>query len=188
MHAQPEQRYRGMGGLLPRLSDHTVQRLMELTRARGHPGLKLCYGHVLTLIGPEGGRIRQMAAIQDVSKQAISAIAGELEHLGYLRRETDPADARQVVLFFTARGEQLIADSVAGVTELEAEFAAVVGDAALGRLKATLRTLYQSLCPEREVFEDDERADIGQLASQLRRRLGEQGSQALARELLNPPS
>ena len=36
-----------------------------------------------------------MAAIQDVSKQAISAIATELEVLGYLRREADPEDARQ---------------------------------------------------------------------------------------------
>lgn len=188
LHDAAERYYAGMGGLLPRLSDYTVHRLMELTQAKGHPGLKLSYGHVLTLIGPGGGRIQQMAAIQDVSKQAISAIAGELEHLGYLRREADPADARQIVLFFTPRGEALIADSVSSVDELEAEFAAIVGDAALARMKVTLGTLYHSLCLEQEVFEDDEQADIGLLATQLRQRLGGEASRDLARMLLEPAS
>ena len=93
-----------MGALLPRLSDYSLQRLMELTRDKGHPGLKLSFGQVLTMIGPSGGRIQQMASIHDVSKQAISAIATELELLGYLRRETDPQDARQLGASFYQPG------------------------------------------------------------------------------------
>lgn len=183
---EPAFPYTGIGGLLPRLSDYSVHRLMQLTRARGHPQLKLSHGQVLTLIGPGGGRIQQIASIQDVSKQAISAIATELEALGYLQRETDAADARQVVLHFTPHGDQLIADSVASVADLKAEFAAIIGDTALHSLSASLHTLYHGLHLERDIFDYASHSDIGQLADQLKRQLGDEASQTLARLLLNP--
>jgi len=175
-----------MGGLLPRLADYILQRLMELTRAKGHPGLKLCFGQVLTLIGPAGGRIQQIAATQDVSKQAISVIATELEELGYLQRQADPLDARQIVLHFTALGETLIADSVASVDELQTEFAAIIGKAALKRMNSTLHELYRGLHLEQAIFENKGTADITLLARQLQQQLGDHGSQALARLLLTP--
>jgi DNA-binding MarR family transcriptional regulator len=175
-----------LGALLPSLSDYIMQRLMELTKAKGHPGLKLSFGQVLTLIGPAGGRIQQIAAVQAVSKQAISAIATELVDLGYLQRDPDPADARQVVLQFTDRGRELIANSVASVAELEAEFCALVSDPAIKRLQATFRTLYRSLHLEQEIFENTGPVDIRLLARQLHQQLGSEGSQALARLLLTP--
>ncbi|MCB1688528.1 MAG: MarR family transcriptional regulator [Halioglobus sp.] len=175
-----------MGALLPRLSDYIMHRLMELNREKGHARLKLSFGQVLTAIGPGGGRIQQMAAMHDVSKQAISAIATELEELDYLQRQTDPLDARQVVLQFTARGQALIADSVASVDQLSEEFAAIVGKAALKRMTATLYDLYRGLHLEQDIFEHTGTVDIRLLARQLRQQLGDQGSQALARLLLNP--
>jgi len=174
-----------MAGLLPRLADYTLQRLMELTRAKGHPGLKLSFGQVLTLISPAGGRIQQIAAIQDVSKQAISAIATELEALGYLQRQTDPMDARQIVLRFTTLGETLIADSVASVDALANEFGEIIGKSALKRMNSTMRELYRGLQLEHDIFEPGT-DDIGQLAQQLQQQLGDHGSQALARLLLSP--
>lgn len=176
-----------MGGLLPRLSDHILQRLMELTRAKGHPQLKLCFGQVLTLIGPSGGRIQQIATTHDVSKQAISAIATELEGLGYVRRDADPLDARQIVLQFTARGETLIADSVRSVEELEEEFAVIIGHSALKRMKFTLQALYDGLLLERDVFDNSGPADIRLLAHNLQQQLGKRGSRILARLLLSAP-
>jgi DNA-binding MarR family transcriptional regulator len=175
-----------MGGLLPRLSDYIMQRLMELTRQKGHPGLKLSFGQVLTQIGPHGGRIQQMAATHDVSKQAISVIAAELEGLGYLQRLADPKDARQIVLQFTGRGQELIADSVASVDQLEGEFAAIVGKAALKRMNNTLYELYRGLHLEQDIFESNGTVNINLLAKQLQQQLGHQGSQALARLLLTP--
>ena len=175
-----------MGGLLPSLADYIMQRLMELTRAKGHPGLKLPFGQVLTLIGPAGGRIQQIATIQDVSKQAISVIATELETLGYLKRHADQLDARQIVLHFTAMGKTLIGDSVASVDELENEFATIIGKAALKRMNATLHERYRGLQLEQDIFEKSGGADIGLLAQQLQQQLGDRGSQTLARLLLTP--
>jgi DNA-binding MarR family transcriptional regulator len=176
--------YGGLGGLLPRLSDYINQRLMQLTIARGHPSLKLAFGQVLTLIGPAGGRIQQMAVMQDVSKQAISAITMELEALGYLRREQDPQDARQIVLFFTPRGATLIADSVSSVSDLRAEFVDIVGESAMHKTTSTLRTLYHGFGLESEIFNHGNTTDIQQLAQQLRARLDASDCHALGKLLL----
>lgn len=173
--------------MLPALSNYINSRLMELTMARGHPDLKLSFGQVLLAIGPRGGRIQQMAESQDVSKQAISAIATELERLGYIRRDPDPKDARQVVLRFTGRGGQLIADSVDCVDELREEFSQHIGWPALLELEQTLRQIYRKLHLEQEVFGNGagDEADIGLIARQLNRQLGEVGARALGELLLS---
>ncbi len=175
-----------LGALLPRLSDYIVLRLMVLTREKGHPDLQLSFGQVLTLIGQPGGKIQQIAKIQDVSKQAISATASELENLGYLRRDVDPTDTRQVLLKFTDLGTQLMADSIASVNQLEAEFSAMTSKAAISRLKDTFRRLYTALQIEQGVFGNGDVHDIEKLAQQLHQQLGAEGSRALAQHLLNP--
>ncbi|MEH6589481.1 MAG: MarR family transcriptional regulator [Halioglobus sp.] len=174
-----------LGGLLPLVSDYMLQRLMLLTRKKGHPGLKLSFGQVLTLIGPGGGRMQQMATIQDISKQAVGVIATELEHLGYLKRQSDPRDARQVLLKFTKRGHGLISDSVASVDELEAEFEALTDVTAITQMKATLAALYHALNLEQEVFTPVSGTNIAAMAQQLRQQLGAENSKALGHLLIN---
>lgn len=176
-----------LAGVLPRLSDYMMQRLMELTRAKGHPGLKMSFSQVLSLIGPDGGRIQQMARLQEVSKQAIGAVANELESLGYIRRETDPADNRQLLLKLTDRGQQLLTDSVDSVDDLERELLPLMGSEGLSRFKEIVEDLYDSLHLEEEIF--SETADAGQLdvqllARRLKRQLGKDGAGELAQLLL----
>lgn len=175
--------YRGMGGLLPRMGEYILQRLMELTMAKGHPGLKLSFGQVIPHIGSSGGRIQAIAALRDVSKQAISAIAKELEELGYLRREHDPDDARQLVLRFTARGEQLLVDATGSLDELEAELAALVGDENYACLSTTLGKLHSGLALGAGATAAKDNVDIKLLAEQLHQQLGTTRSRALGRLL-----
>ena len=174
-----------VGALLGRLSEYVQQRLMELTGARGHPRLKMSFAQVLGLIGPGGGRIGQIARIQQVSKQAVGAVAGELEALGYIERRADPADARVQRLCFSPAGQRLLADSVASVDELERDFAAIIGDAGLARLRTLAASLYAALALEAEVFQA--RSDLEALADQLKQQLGPQAARELARLLGGSP-
>ncbi|MFM7272909.1 MAG: MarR family winged helix-turn-helix transcriptional regulator [Gammaproteobacteria bacterium] len=174
-----------LGTLLPRLARHVVRELMDLTRAHGHPGLKLSFAQVLGLIGPTGGRMQQMARAQQVSKQAIGAIARELEGLGYLARGADPADARQVVLALTPQGVRLLEDSIAAVDALGASFAARIGTRNLAELSNLMASLYEGLGLEPELRAPG--AELLQLARELRQQLGEQGALALARLLQQTP-
>lgn len=174
-----------LAGLLPRLSEYIANRLMLLTMSRGHPGLKRSFSPVLTSIGPAGGRIQQMANAQDVSKQAISATVSELEQLDYIVRRPDPQDARQVVLMFTDRGKALIADSIAAVEELEAEFCEHLGSESLAQVKDVMTRIYRSLHLEEDIFGHADSNDIGVLATELTRKLGDERAKALARRILS---
>lgn len=170
-----------LGTLLPRIARHVVRELMDRTRERGHPGLKLSFGQVLGLIGPTGGRMQQMARAQQVSKQAIGAIARELEGLGYLARGADPADARQVVLSLTPQGVRLLEDSIAAVDALGTVFGGLLGARNLSELSALVSQLYDGLGLEQELRSGA--GELARLARDLRQQLGGQGALALARLL-----
>ncbi len=185
-------------GLLPPIAVRIERELMEATLARGHAGLKMSYGQVLPLIGPDGGRIHEIARLQRVSRQAISATTLELEALGYLRREPDPRDRRSVVLRLTGRGTALIHDSVAALDGLEQRFRDALGEKRLEQLRQVARELYRALRLEAEIFETPAAShgpaeqkparvgrDIERLATRLRRRLGRGDSARLA-ALLEP--
>jgi DNA-binding MarR family transcriptional regulator len=177
-----------IGALLPRIADYMMRRLMQLTIARGHPGLKMSFGQVLSLIGLQGGKVGQMARVQQVSKQAISAVAAELEQLHYIERHADPADARQQVLQLTASGMRLLADSVQSVADLEQELTGLLGASALATLQLSMRHLYEGLHLEEEIFgaaETDAIADLKLLAAQLVKQLGPENAASLA-SMLSP--
>ena len=189
-------------GVLPLIAVRVQRELMEATIARGHAGLKMSHGQVLPLIGPEGGRIHEIARIQQVSRQAISATSRDLAALGYLQREPDPRDRRGVVLQLTDRGIRLISDSVAALDGLERSFRDIPGGRRLERLQRVARDLYQALHLEEEVFQAGfeqpaapsatssrgaarDGHDILRLATKLRRQLGSRDAARLA-ALLEP--
>ena len=173
-----------LAATLPRMSDYITRRLQQLTMQKGHPQLKRSFGTVLTAIGPRGGRIQQMARSRDISKQAVSAIATELEALGYIERVADAADARQIVLQFTKAGRALIADSVDSVNQLVAEFAEAIGDGELEHLKHTVAKIYRLQHLEEDIFGNASGNDIQAMAQQLSMQMGEQGAINLGRLLL----
>jgi len=173
-----------LAGLLPRLADYVTRRLMALTMAKGHPSLKPSFGQVLTLIGPEGGRINRIAAIQKVSKQAVSATVSELSRLGYLERRPEPRDARQVLIHLTAQGRDLITDSVEALNGLNEALEVLLGGADFEHFKAVLLHLYQGLCIESEVFSPAENIDLDVMAQQLKSQLGDEAVRKLVELLL----
>ena len=173
-----------LGTLLPRCSDYVMQRLMHLTIAKGHPGLKMSHGTVLTLIGSKSAHIRDIAKIQAITKQAVSAIVKDLEGLGYVARKPDPDYPRQNLLLLTERGSQLIADSVDSVKEVELEFEAILGSRALGQLKSISKELFLALELEAE-FQAASTTDLPQLARQLKLQLSEQEVKKLMSLLKN---
>lgn len=168
--------------LLPRLADYLNRRLMTLTAEMGHPGLKLSYAQVLTLIGRDGGRMQAMAQTHKVSKQAINAIATELQQLGYIERRPDPGNARQVLLHFTPTGLELIRDSVTAIDSIESELCALAGATAVTTLQDSMRQLYAALQPEPRL----KTGDLDDLAGNLLARLGPDRARQLGELLIKP--
>jgi DNA-binding MarR family transcriptional regulator len=186
-------------GVLPLISVRIQKDLMYTTIDRGHSGLKMSHAQVLPLIGTDGARVHQLARVQRMSRQAISATARDLEELGYLRRDADPLDRRGVVFRLTGLGSRLIQDSVASLDKLETAFREILGTAPLEALQSISRNLYQALHLEEEIFEtraesssltiDQSRSiripaepepELEQLAARLKRQLGARGAERLA--------
>jgi DNA-binding MarR family transcriptional regulator len=185
-------------GVLPLIAVRIQQDLKEAITARGHRGLKISHGPVLALIGLEGARIHEIARIQRVTRQAISAISQDLEALGYLRRDSDPRDRRGVVLQRTDRCTRLVRDSAVALGGLERCFLGILGAGRLEHLKRVARDLYHALHPdeeriraagERQAAPADEgrrrgrragRTDIRALAASLRQRLDHREAAHLA--------
>lgn len=132
-------------GLLPLVAAEIERRLMAATSERGHAGLKLSHGQILTLVGTSGARLHQLALLHRVSRQAISATAQDLERLGYLRREPDPSDRRGIVVRLTAKGTRLIEDSVRALEALDDRFRERLGSAEFDALERVARRLYATL-------------------------------------------
>lgn len=143
--------------VLPLIVDRLQQQVMEVTMAKGHPGLKRSYAPILLLIGPDGGRVAEMARLQAISRQAISAVSLEIESLGYLRRVPDPLDGRSVVLELTPAGQTLIADSVETVTGIEAALERSLGGPCYAALVRASSALYHALELEASVFHRTDR-------------------------------
>ena len=173
-----------IGLFLPSLSDYVLQQTLELTQQKGHGELKESFAKVLAMIGPTGGIIQHIARNLGVSRQATTATAIELETLGYLQRVNDPNNTRQLAMRFTARGWDLIADSVASVDELELQLSTILGDARMTRFKKTFRSLYRALELEKDVVNQLATHDINLLAYQIQQQLGSDGSLELARLLM----
>ena len=118
------------------------ERVTERLHAAGFADLRFSHGFVFQHLVPGPLAVGDLARRMDVSQQAASKAAAELERLGYLERTPDPADARVRRLGLSARGRA----AVAAGREARAAVADELG-AALGaqRAEALRRALLDAL-------------------------------------------
>ncbi|MCK9564317.1 MAG: MarR family transcriptional regulator [Bacteroidales bacterium] len=169
--------------LLHSLGSHCYQFLIDALADKGFSGLKPSFSQVLSLIIPDGGRIQHIASVVGVSKQAIAATATELEQLGYIVRDSDPNDRRQVILRLSPLGEQLLLEADTAVQHLEADMRQTLGDTACHELEQTLATLYFQVL-DHYGAQDAQGIDIQALSQQLLQQLGVNNARELARHLM----
>jgi len=118
------------------------ERVTERLHAAGFADLRFSHGFVFQHLVPGALAVGELARRMDVSQQAASKAAAELERLGYLERTPDPADARVRRLGLSARGRA----AVAAGREARAAVAGELG-AALGprRAESLRRALLDAL-------------------------------------------
>ena len=127
------------------LSNRAMRYLHDEMHARGHGLISAGQNLVLVHIGPDGARSSELARVQRVSRQAVSAVLHDLEDLGYVRRRGDASDGRGVVFVPTQRGRRVLDDYVRGIDVLEDQYRAVLGDARLDELARSARDLSRML-------------------------------------------
>lgn len=125
----------------------TTETLARLHR-RGHPStLTLAGTSLLANLDTAGTTISALARRAGMTRQGASQQIADLERDGYVVRRADPDDARAVIVRQSPKGRALLDDALAVVTELEAEYAAIVGEARLRSLKEVLAELVNDIDP-----------------------------------------
>jgi DNA-binding MarR family transcriptional regulator len=126
------------------LWQRTYPEVLRRVAEAGFDDIRLTHWPVLQWPGAEGERPSAIANRARVSKQAITHVLRELEHLGYVELRPDPNDSRARLVHFTARGQRLVEAmfDAAAATELALE--STLTPTQRRDLKATLTALWQS--------------------------------------------
>lgn len=169
--------------LLSGFNNHFRQTLMTSLGDRGFASLKQSYGEVLGLLNREQRRIQYIASVIGVSKQAIAAIAADLEQAGYITRDPDPVDRRQVILRLTPQGEELLRESTASVRDLEASIREILGENDFRLMDDTLHAMYLQVAEHYDVTSVLP-AKIQRISEYLLAELGVAGVRSLTQHLM----
>ncbi|WP_327003304.1 MarR family transcriptional regulator [Dactylosporangium sp. NBC_01737] len=104
---------------------------------------------VFQRIAPDGSRLTDLAEQAQITKQSAGFLVDQLERAGYVERVADPTDARARLVRVAARGAEVIPLAAAAVAEVEAEWAAQLGEGRMAQLRAILGDLREVTDPYR---------------------------------------
>jgi len=124
--------------LLEAASQCVLRTLTDRLRARGYETITephlILFGH-LDCGATHAARIAQRMR---VSRQAISKTLRELQELGFLRLEDDPARRNQKLVVMVERGMQLALEARGELRMIEAEISDGIGADAMEALRVAL--------------------------------------------------
>jgi DNA-binding MarR family transcriptional regulator len=129
---------------LSRLAGDFRDRIRAGLRARGH-ALQPAHASILIHLKGEGRRLTELAERAGVSKQAMGKLVDELEEIGYVERVPDEGDGRAKIVRFSKKGRALLRDSHEIVESIWDDYAALVGEPRLVRLRDTLNLLLERI-------------------------------------------
>jgi DNA-binding MarR family transcriptional regulator len=115
-----------------------IDSLHDRLRAGGWTDVRPAFGFALLAARDQPTTVTQLASLMGTTKQAASKMVEAMVAGGYLQRQADPKDGRQRHVYLTARGEELLRGVEQIYTELEAEWADVIGASHVQRMRRDL--------------------------------------------------
>jgi DNA-binding MarR family transcriptional regulator len=154
-----------IGVLLQQLSRDFERRARGTLRERGHTRLQPSHQVVFASLGRTGTRLTELSQRAGMTKQAMGQIVDDLEQLGYVEREPDPADGRAKIVRFTAAGLDFVCDAAEALDEIWREYSSVLGERELYALQSTLLKLLRGTVADREAGTSSVRTSSSRAAS-----------------------
>lgn len=124
-------------------------RVLAELAAAGFDDLTSAQGRIVARIGPDGTRLTELAAQALVTKQTAGHLVDQLERAGYVRRVPDPMDGRARLVQMAERGLEAVAVARRVEAEVEAEWAAYLGEEGAAQLRSALERLREITDPYR---------------------------------------
>lgn len=130
-----------IGALLRIPREAALRQVLAGLAATGFGDVRPAHFTVFQHMPPEGMRLTALADAALMTKQSMGYLVDDLESLGYVERVPDPADRRAKVVRLTARGNDVDQTVRAVIRQIEADWAARMGEDDYQRLLQLLRTL-----------------------------------------------
>lgn len=134
-----------IGALLRMPVDAVRRRMLAALHDRGFTDIVPAHLALMRWPGPQGQRPSEIAAHTQMTKQAVNYLLGQLEGLGYVERRLDTDDQRSRRVHLTPRGREAAKTMRDAVTELEAEWSALLGRDEFEHLRRLLGRLNDGL-------------------------------------------
>ncbi|MEU8079510.1 MarR family winged helix-turn-helix transcriptional regulator [Catellatospora citrea] len=131
-----------LGALSARLL-FAVQRQL----AGSHAQTKPRHGAVMAYLDEQGNRATELAELSGQHKQVIGTLVDELEALGLVTREPDPADRRAKLVVPTAKGLTQMKAGDEAMAGVERRLAEAIGQDEYQAFKRTLQRLAELSVP-----------------------------------------
>lgn len=135
-----------IGALLRMAWTRFRRHMFESVRAAGYDDLQPVHVNLFRYPTIAGLRPGQLAEEAGLSKQAINDLLRQLEAMGYITLEPDPADRRARRIVLTPRGGELMECVRAAAYRIAEDWARAVGEE---RFEAVRRTLLDYIEAER---------------------------------------
>lgn len=113
----------------------------------GVAGIRPAHLQVFGAIKADGSRLTDLANAAGMSLSAMAELVDDLESLGYLQRQPDPADGRAKLVCLTASGWDAIRTGRAIIERIEADWAERIGAERFEALCRTMQELLDELDP-----------------------------------------
>jgi DNA-binding MarR family transcriptional regulator len=129
-------------------ASHTMNAEMAARlRARGWTSFNPSFTSVLGHLDTEGTTVTTLARQTGTTRQAVSQLTQAMEREGFLERVPNPSDGRSVMLRHTDAGRRILLDALEVMTEIEQEYATLIGRRDAARLKDLLTRLLGEIDP-----------------------------------------
>ena len=123
------------------------ERLLERVAAAGFSDIRIAHTAVFQHVRDAGSRVTELAERAQLTKPTVVYLVNDLEAMGYVERFPDPGDGRAKLVRLTERGLAARHAGRAAVVEIEAEWAAALGEERIAKLRELLLDLRAFLWP-----------------------------------------
>ena len=140
-----EEDRRMIGALLRIPREAALRQVVAGLAAADFGDVRPAHFTVFQHIPPEGIRLTALAEAALMTKQSMGYLVDDLEALGYVERVPDPTDRRAKVVRLTARGRAVEETVRKVIRQIEADWAARLGQKEYQHLTRLLRALIARL-------------------------------------------
>lgn len=143
--ANSKQERQELGQTLMLMGRDFHHRLTNDLKARGVEGVSARHNAVFLYLGRHGAsRAVDLAAAAGIRPQSMMKIVHELETLGLVERQPDPADSRAKLINFTRSGQAFIAELSHSTAAVWDDYASILGKRTLRETLNNLNRLLQA--------------------------------------------